>query len=238
MAASGTSFPVSLWRYRCLECKNEIEEWRPESNRGAAKHLICPSCTRLAVNRFLRLGDSEMPTYCEPCAERGKPNVTAHRFVNGRPMCNDCWGGGMGPGVQKDAGAIHTPAASRLMDPTLSHTQRMAQDPAKPALCRCGRPVRHIGRCWARCGKSGPPSNRPMPHALPPAIPATAMKTGPPSPVSTNISGAALRSQAPDGSTLELLRKVITDLKRRRAKIEEAIEGMEEWHRKLQNREL
>lgn len=146
-------------------------------------------------------------------------------------MCNDCWGGGMGPGVKKE-----TTASAATMNPPVLGEQKRAQDPERPALCRCGRPLRHMGRCWARAGKDGPPRTKPAPHEIPPAIPATKMKTS----VATAQPGAsaAQRSVPVNGSTLELTRKIIADLKTRRANIEEAIEGMEQMERMLQNREL
>lgn len=45
-----------------------------------------------------------MATVCVPCHDKGKPNVPATRFVpikkhGSVPMCEACWGGGIGPGM-------------------------------------------------------------------------------------------------------------------------------------------
>lgn len=69
-----------------------------QQKRSAAR-LVCPGCCRKAVRGRV----DGMSTWCEPCARRGKPQVVAMRFipVRGRsvPMCEPCWGGGVGPGV-------------------------------------------------------------------------------------------------------------------------------------------
>jgi hypothetical protein len=213
---------MSVWRYRCLECKNEIEEWRPEPNHGSAKFLICPGCTRIALNRLWLLGDPEMPTYCEPCEKRGKPKIMAVRFVSGTPMCEPCFGGGIGPGVTKAAEPQRV-TKSGPATPTVP----------PPGLCGCGRSSSHAGRCHYRA-LHGWKKEKAAPHGIPPAIPATRMKTSP------AIAGAPIgeRSVPVNGSTLELLRKVIVDLKARRDRIEVLIAQMEESERMLQDREL
>jgi hypothetical protein len=48
--------------------------------------------------------EDNMPTVCVPCHDAGRQNVPAMRFVPVKhhgtvPMCETCWGGGQGPGM-------------------------------------------------------------------------------------------------------------------------------------------
>jgi hypothetical protein len=69
-------------------------------------------------------------TVCVPCHEAGKVNVPAMRFIplSGAtvPMCEACWGGGMGPGMSwKPAGKPHVQdVAPRVQSPTVEELMK------------------------------------------------------------------------------------------------------------------
>jgi hypothetical protein len=122
-------------------------------------------------------------TLCVPCKEKGKAiGATRLPHVNGRmrPMCEACWGGGVGPGViaaprrpvDKDEGIKFLPDAIPAEELEGDEEEEPVHKPGKleqaafeaDALCACGKPKRHRGRCVL----SGAPQ-RPKP-ALPKVV--------------------------------------------------------------------
>lgn len=95
---------MPTWNYECLLCEQAISEEVglriPRDPKG-----VCRACTQRALRQMWEREDN-MATVCIPCfdAVPSRPNVPATRFVPVKghgtvTMCEKCWGGGQGPGM-------------------------------------------------------------------------------------------------------------------------------------------
>lgn len=152
---------MHAWFYFCILGNHKTVEMRTDiASTRRVRFAICPVC---AIRAFLQQETKDVPVFCRNCTEQGKLNVTAMRMVpiNGRsePMCEPCWGGGMGPGV-KNRKPVTTTAA--VIDEEFEDVETEDDPPAAPPKleesrndstqpliqrCHCGRPLRHRGIC-------------------------------------------------------------------------------------------
>jgi hypothetical protein len=82
-------------------------------------------------------------TECVPCQREGRPNVPAQRFIpcHGRdsmPMCEACWGGGIGPGLAYCQSKNQKPVVLPIKKPEEPAVPNKA---VKLCACNCGKPA-------------------------------------------------------------------------------------------------
>ena len=77
------------WTFKCLDCNQDIVEYRRDGTGYDIKVGICLDCTAKAVEQM----EGNVMTICEPCLERTRKAIPATHFAGKTPMCKDCFRG-------------------------------------------------------------------------------------------------------------------------------------------------